>query len=101
PDESWGSLPEARRLRRGRHDVPRVVQRGDLMVVERWRRMRNGGGVLDRPIDRGQRLVVARVRLIVLLFQASQYRLERFGSVIGHQAPVRPPAAAAAIRPSR
>ena len=57
---------------------------------------------MNGPIDRGQRVVVSRVGLVALFFQASQHRLERFGVVIGHQAPVRLPAAAVAvaIRPS-
>ena len=72
------------------------------MIVETRLGPRNCGGRPERSIESGERRVIARVGVVALVLQAPQHHLERLGSVVGHQAPARPPAAAAtgATRPS-
>ena len=55
-----------------------LVERGDLMVVERRRRMRDvSRRARLRAIERGERLVVAAVGLVALLGQPLQRLFER------------------------
>ncbi len=102
PDVAGQLRAKTRSLRRRRQDVPRLVERCDLMIIEDGRRERNRRRRADRTIQRGQRLVIARVSLVALVLQAPQDRLERLARMVGHQTPERPPAAAATgvMRPS-
>ncbi len=70
--------------------VPRLVDRGELVLVVGRRRVRHVRHALDRAVERGQRGVVGAVRLVALALEPRQSILETFLQQVSAPAPVTP-----------
>ncbi len=91
PDEAGGAAAPSRQGRHDVEDLPRLVERRDLVLVGAGRRTRQVGHPLDGAVHRRQRGVVAGVGGLAVGLQLRQFlRRHRPRDVVVHQRPTMP-----------